>query len=101
LLQNEITMKPLHHFIPGLVLFAIVTATFPARAEHNLELEVVTIQGNRELPKVLYIVPWKRLKNDSQTQKLVLHSLFEDAFDPLDPDAFKKHVENTQAQIRP
>jgi len=71
-----------------------------ARAGSDLQLEVVTIQGNRELPTVLYIVPWKRLKNDSKAQKLVLHSLFEDAFDPMDPEAFKKHVNAFQRQNR-
>jgi len=74
----------------------MMMSVIPVRADSDLELEVVTIQGNRELPKVLYIVPWKRLKNDRKAQKLVLHSLFEDAFDPMDPDVFKKHVESYQ-----
>jgi hypothetical protein len=65
-----------------------------AKADDKLELETVTIKGNRELPKVLYIVPWKRLKNDDFDQKLVLHSLFQDAFDPIDPEAFERHIEN-------
>jgi hypothetical protein len=63
-------------------------------AEDKLELETITIKGNRELPKVLYIVPWKRMKNDNFDQKLVLHSLFKDAFDPIEPEAFERHVEN-------
>ena len=29
-------------------------------AEQNLDLQGATITGNRELPKVLYIVPWKK-----------------------------------------
>jgi hypothetical protein len=65
-----------------------------AHAEDKLELETITIKGNRELPKVLYIVPWKRLKNDNFDQKLVLHSLFKDAFDPMEPEAFERHIEN-------
>jgi hypothetical protein len=63
-------------------------------ADDKLELETITIKGNRELPKVLYIVPWKRMKNDNFDQKLVLHSLFKDAFDPIEPDAFERHVNN-------
>lgn len=63
-------------------------------AEDKLELETITIKGNRELPKVLYIVPWKRLKNDNFDQKLVLHSLFKDAFDPMEPEAFNRHIKN-------
>jgi hypothetical protein len=30
------------------------------RAGENLDLQGATITGNRELPKVLYIVPWKK-----------------------------------------
>jgi hypothetical protein len=63
-------------------------------ADDKLELETITIKGNRELPKVLYIVPWKRMKNDNFDQKLVLHSFFKDAFDPIEPEAFEWHVEN-------
>ena len=81
-----------------LILTAILTCVGSVQAKDNLELEIVTIRGNREMPKVLYIVPWKRLKNDSKGQKLVLHSLFEDAFDPLEPDAFKKRVEQFESQ---
>ena len=31
-----------------------------ARRQDRLELDTTQITGNRELPKVLYIVPWKR-----------------------------------------
>lgn len=80
------------------ILAAIAALVFmisgSAYAEDKLELETITIKGNRELPKVLYIVPWKRMKNDNFDQKLVLHSLFKDAFDPIEPEAFERHVEN-------
>ena len=35
------------------------------KAQDRLELDTTQITGNRELPKVLYIVPWKR--SDSAT----------------------------------
>ena len=37
---------------------AVRTST-PARAD-RLELDTTIVTGNRELPKVLYIVPWKK-----------------------------------------
>jgi hypothetical protein len=34
------------------------------------------------------------MKNDNFDQKLVLHSLFKDAFDPIEPETFERHVKN-------
>ncbi len=76
------------------MMMLIFTGYGSVNADDKLELETVTIKGNRELPKVLYIVPWKRLKNDDFDQKLVLHSLFQDAFDPIEPEAFERRIEN-------
>ena len=57
--------------------------------EGKIELETLKIQGNKELPKMLFIVPWKTNSNGkSKTnhQKLVLHSLYGDLFDPITPN---------------
>ena len=55
-------------------------------AEDRIELEVTTIKGNKELPRILYIVPWKDIEESkNEEQKLVLHSLFGDLFDPVYP----------------
>ena len=66
-------------------LLSLATASL-CHANDRIQLEVTTIKGNEELPKILYIVPWKEVeasKNDEQ--KLVLHSLFGDLFDPVYP----------------
>lgn len=65
-------------------------------AKDKIELDLVTVQGSREMPKVIYIVPWKRLKSNAKDQKLILHSLFKDAFDPIDPEIFEQRVQNYQ-----
>ena len=60
----------------------------PAWAQQGdqIELEITTIKGNKELPKILYLVPWKDIKQAKKAeQKLVLHSLFGDLFDPVLP----------------
>jgi hypothetical protein len=55
-------------------------------AQDRITLEITTIKGNEELPKILYIVPWKEIEaSKSEEQKLVLHSLFGDLFDPIYP----------------
>lgn len=52
----------------------------------EIELRITTIKGNKELPKILYLVPWKDIKrNKKADRKLVLHSLFGDLFDPVLP----------------
>jgi len=55
----------------------------------RLELEATEITGNRELPKVLYIVPWKR----SDLGELVgrpVNSLLDEVLQPLDRDVFQR-----------
>ncbi|TQV76404.1 hypothetical protein FLL45_00095 [Aliikangiella marina] len=57
----------------------------------NIKLKTLTIQGNKELPKVLFIVPWqdpKKKKGSKSQQRLVLHSLYGDLFDPMKPSEF-------------
>ncbi|MFA5531741.1 MAG: hypothetical protein WDA11_13865 [Thiohalomonadaceae bacterium] len=57
-----------------------------ANASDRIELDITTIKGNRELPRIIYVVPWKEIEH-SQTSdyKLVLHSLYGDLFDPVLP----------------
>ena len=55
----------------------------------TLELEATVIKGNKELPKILYVVPWSTRQNAQQEeQNLQLHSLFGDLFDPVLPGQF-------------
>lgn len=59
-------------------------------AEDKIELRTTTITGNKELPKILYVVPWKDIKRSKKAErKLVLHSLFGDLFDPVLPKQMK------------
>lgn len=59
---------------------------FSATAEDKIELDTTVIKGNAELPKILYVVPWQDIsENKLTTQKLTLHSLFGDLFEPYVP----------------
>nr|MDJ0834158.1 hypothetical protein [Gammaproteobacteria bacterium] len=42
-----------------LVTLLLTVVSNPLWAQEKLEMEGTAIIGNRELPKVLYIVPWK------------------------------------------
>lgn len=61
-------------------------------AEDRIDLEGTTITGNRELPKVLYIVPWKRTLSGELVGKPV-QSLLDEALAPVDRDVFRRQVE--------
>lgn len=67
-------------------LLLILLLPVAALAEDEIELQTTIIKGNKELPKILYVVPWKDIsKNKTAERKLVLHSLFGDLFDPVLP----------------
>jgi len=67
-----------------------VTAKATARkGPDRLELDTTDIKGNRELPKVLYIVPWKRADLGDVVGKPV-NSLLDEVLQPLDRDVFKR-----------
>jgi len=53
----------------------------------RLELDTTDITGNRELPKVLYIVPWKRSDLGDLVGKPP-NSLLDEVLQPIDRDVF-------------
>jgi len=55
----------------------------------RLQLDTTAITGNRELPKVLYIVPWKRSDLGDLAGRPV-NSLLDEVLQPLDRDVFKR-----------
>lgn len=59
------------------------------KALDRLELDTTQITGNRELPKVLYIVPWKRADLGDLVGKPV-NSLLDEVLTPVDRDVFKR-----------
>jgi hypothetical protein len=59
------------------------------RALDRLELDTTQITGNRELPKVLYIVPWKRSDLGDLVGKPV-NSLLDEVLTPVDRDVFQR-----------
>ncbi len=59
------------------------------RAVDRLELDTTQITGNRELPKVLYIVPWKRADLGDLVGKPVT-SLLDEVLTPVDRDVFRR-----------
>lgn len=83
-----------------LIAVALVTLCMPVKgsADDRIELRTTTIKGNKELPKILYVVPWKDIKHSKQDEhKLELHSLFGDLFDPVLPQKYNSTTKISNA----
>ncbi len=57
----------------------------------RLDLGTTSITGNQELPKVLYIVPWKRSDLGDLVGRPV-NTLLDEVLAPVDPDVFERHL---------
>jgi hypothetical protein len=58
-------------------------------AKDRLDLESSQITGNRELPKVLYIVPWRSAELGDLVGRPV-NSLLDEVLEPVDRDVFRR-----------
>ena len=57
----------------------------------RLELGTATVTGDREQPKVMYIVPWKKSEIGDLAGK-PMNSLVDEILAPVDRDVFKREV---------
>ncbi len=62
-----------------------------ATAEVELQSDGMKIYGQSELPKVLYIVPWKR-REASEMDMPSSKSLASDILEPIDPEIFRRQI---------
>jgi hypothetical protein len=77
--------------LPAMVLAVTVLSASPAFAQDRADLDRTQIIGNRELPKVLYIVPWKKpLPGDLAGRPI--DSVLDEALAPVDRDVFRRAV---------
>ena len=68
-----------------------------AFAQDRADIDRTQIIGNRELPKVLYIVPWKKPLPGALAGR-PLQSVLDEALAPVDRDVFRRQV-NYHGQI--
>lgn len=87
--------KPLRPACAALLAAACVG---PAAAQDRAELERTQITGNRELPKVLYIVPWKKPVPLTMGGRPVA-SVLDEALAPVDREVFRRQIA-FDAQLR-
>lgn len=58
----------------------------------TLELDTTSVTGNRELPRVMVIVPWKSSEITEQNGR-PLNSLVEEVLAPLEPAVFRRQLQ--------
>lgn len=67
----------------------------PPTMDH-LELDPTSITGNRELPKVMVIVPWKRAELGDLTGRPA-NSLLNEVLEPVDREVFRRELRYFEA----
>lgn len=87
-------MKPFNVTCRSCLLqFALVLLfATPATGGQELELDGMAVFGNRELPKALFIVPWKDPEAALAPERPV-NSLIDEALQPVDPDVFRRKLQ--------
>jgi hypothetical protein len=94
------TLSPAAVLLPLFAAIALCVALLaPAHADDKADMERTKIIGNRELPKVLYIVPWKK-PVPGELPGRPLKSVLDEALDPVDRDVFRRQVQYA-AQLAP
>ena len=81
----------MNHIVRFFVLMICITG-MNALAADRADLEGTSIIGSRELPKVTYIVPWKKPLPGDLVGRPV-QSLLDEALAPVDRDVFRREVE--------
>ncbi len=71
-------------------LLGLVVA--PAWSQDRADIDRTQIIGNRELPKVLYIVPWKKPIPGELSGRPVV-SVLDEALAPVDRDVFRRQLQ--------
>ena len=64
-------------------------ATAAGKSSDRIQLDTTQISGNRELPKVMYVVPWRRADPGDFAGRPP-NSLLDEALTPVDRDVFRR-----------
>jgi hypothetical protein len=86
--------------LPTAALLAALLAASAVHAQDRADIDRTQIIGNRELPKVLYIVPWKK-PLPGQLSGRPVKSVLDEALAPVDREVFRRQVDySSQMQAR-
>jgi hypothetical protein len=77
------------------LLFALSGIT-AIQAQERLQLEGTEIIGNKELPRVLYIVPWKSVEK-FEIEKPPISSIMDQPLTPIERASFRRTIRYHEA----
>ena len=77
-------------FIRATTILIFTVLMTSVNAADRLELDKANIQGASELPKVLYIVPWKKAELGDRPIKV--NRMVDEVLSPVDRDVLKRQI---------
>jgi hypothetical protein len=91
-MNTPVRTRPTRAHLGGMAIAGLFTLlTSAAQAQDRADIDRTQIIGNRELPKVLYIVPWKKpLAGDLSNRPL--ESVLDEVMAPVDRDVFRRQM---------
>jgi hypothetical protein len=87
------------HAVHAIALACASAACGAAVAQDRADIDRTQVIGNRELPKVLYIVPWKKPLPGELSGRPVV-SVLDEALAAIDRDVFRRQL-RYDAQLNP
>lgn len=87
----NLNLRLLRRLATGLLLAAGLCPVANA-AGQQLDMDGMSVIGNRELPKALFIVPWKD-PEAGLTPERPVNSLIDEALQPVDPEVFRRKLD--------
>lgn len=90
--RSKSTNRAITGSAAGLIILSLSILSGSAMAETEIKSdESLKIYGQSELPKVLYIVPWKR-RQAGEIEMPNSTSLASDVLEPIDPEIFRRQI---------
>ena len=86
----------MNKFLTGLILIVGAAGSAGLHAQQSLQMEGTEITGNKELPMVLYIVPWKSVQR-IEIEAPPISSIMDQKLAPLDRATFKRTIHYHEA----
>jgi len=77
---------------PVLIALLLAAVATPTPAQDRADIDRTQIIGNRELPKVLYIVPWKKPLPGTLSGRPVA-SVLDEVLAPLDREVLARQID--------
>ncbi len=85
-------------------IYSVITAGLlifsPTVNAERIVMQSTAVIGNQELPKILYIIPWKKSKLPDLSDP-PLETLIDEALMPIDRNVFRRQVEYYQTLNAP